>query len=222
MKKKPLIAIDGYSSTGKSSISKIVAQRLGLLHLDTGALYRGITLYGLQQHLANGELDILALTENLAQIHLKLTKIGDGLHLYLNGRDVSREIREPRISAWVSLVAKEPAIRSFLLGLQREIAEGGGVILDGRDIGTVVLPDADYKFFMTASIPERTRRRYLELQAGGADVTLEEVQQNLLLRDKLDSERNTAPLIKAPDAIEIDNTGLTREETAELIISHLV
>lgn len=222
MSRKPVIAIDGFSSTGKSSISKEIAKVLGIIHMDTGALYRGVTYYGLTHcKKSNGEIDLDLLFDQLTEIEMEFKEIDDELILFLNGKDVSLEIRKPHVSDEVSLIAQQPKVREFLLETQRQIASKGGVIMDGRDIGTTVLPDADYKFFMTASIEERTSRRHNELKNFGENVTLEEVRENLALRDKMDSEREISPLRQAKDAIVIDNTLLTKEQTIELILSHI-
>ncbi|MFZ4928346.1 (d)CMP kinase [Chryseobacterium sp. Mn2064] len=220
--KKPVIAIDGYSSTGKSSISKIIADKLGLIHMDTGALYRGVTWYALQ-HCVNedGEIDLNTLFSSFDQIHLEFKNNDGTLILFLNNTDISKEIRTNIVSDNVSLVAKQKEVRDFLLQSQRSLAEKGGVIMDGRDIGTVVLPNADYKFFLTASINERTNRRFLELKSLGMEADKEQVKQNLIERDKIDSEREIAPLKQADDAIVIDNSELTKEETIDLILSHI-
>lgn len=220
--KKPVIAIDGYSSTGKSSISKIIADQLGLIHMDTGALYRGVTWYALQHCLnENGEIDLNTLFSSFNQIKLEFKNNDGTLILFLNDTDISTEIRTNIVSDNVSLVAKQKEVRDFLLQSQRTLAEKGGVIMDGRDIGTVVLPNADYKFFLTASIDERTNRRFLELKGLGIEADKEQVKQNLIERDKIDSEREIAPLKQADDAIVIDNSKLTKEETIQLILSHI-
>lgn len=220
--KKPVIAIDGYSSTGKSSISKIIADKLGLIHLDTGALYRGITWFALQNCMdANDSINLKELFASLDQIELEFRNNDGELILYLNHIDISKQIRTPEVSDNVSLVAKQKEVRDFLLTSQRSLAEKGGIIMDGRDIGTVVLPNADYKFFLTASIDERTNRRYFELASLGILTDREQVKQNLIGRDKIDSEREIAPLKQAEDATVIDNTSLTKEETIDLILSHI-
>lgn len=220
--KKPVIAIDGYSSTGKSSISKIIADKLGLIHMDTGALYRGVTWFALQHCLNDdGQIDLNTLFSSLDQIQLEFKNNDGTLILYLNNTDISKEIRSNEVSDNVSLVAKQKEVRDFLLQSQRSLAEKGGVIMDGRDIGTVVLPNADYKFFLTASIDERTNRRFLELKGLGIEADKEQVKQNLIERDKIDSEREIAPLKQADDAIIIDNSELTKEETIELILSYI-
>lgn len=222
MTKKPVIAIDGFSSTGKSSISKIIAKKLGLIHMDTGALYRGITFYAIQNCLnPDKTIDISKLISSLAEMKLEFQNIDGELQLFLNGKNIDKEIRFPQVSDYVSQVAKEADVRNFLLKTQRDIANKGGIIMDGRDIGTVVLPDADYKFFMTASQDERARRRFLELQAAGEKTDIETVKQNLISRDKIDSERELSPLKQADDAVLIDNTNINKEETIALILSYI-
>ena len=221
-KKGLVIAIDGFSSTGKSSISKVVADTLGLIHIDTGAMYRAITLFGLRNFKnEKQEIDLSKLLQNLNEISLEFRENSGKLEIYLNGENVSKEIRTTEVSDNVSLIAKQPEVREHLVVLQRDIAEKQGVIMDGRDIGTVVLPNADYKFFLTASADERTRRRFLELQNLGIETTIEEVKQNPIERDRIDSEREISPLKQAEDAILIDNTNLNKEETIDLILSYI-
>ena len=221
-KKGLVIAIDGFSSTGKSSISKVVADTLGLIHIDTGAMYRAITLFGLRNFKnEKQEIDLSKLLQNLNKISLEFRENSGKLEIYLNGENVSKEIRTTEVSDNVSFIAKQPEVRERLVVLQRNIAEKQGVIMDGRDIGTVVLPDADYKFFLTASADERARRRFLELQSLGIETTIEEVKQNLIERDRIDSEREISPLKQAEDAILIDNTNLNKEETIDLILSYI-
>ena len=221
-KKGLVIAIDGFSSTGKSSISKVVADTLGLIHIDTGAMYRAITLFGLRNFKdEKQEIDLSKLLQNLNEISLEFRENSGKLEIYLNGENVSKEIRTTEVSDNVSFIAKQPEVRERLVVLQRDIAEKQGVIMDGRDIGTVVLSNADYKFFLTASADERARRRFLELQSLGIETTIEEVKQNLIERDRIDSEREISPLKQAEDAILIDNTNINKEETIELILSYI-
>lgn len=219
--KKPVIAIDGFSSTGKSSVSKEIAQRLSIIHLDTGALYRAVTYFALKNYFYQDQINTEKLIGNLSKIHIELKAKENQFTLLLNGEEISEKIRTNEVSNWVSLIAKIPEIRDFLLHTQRNIAQKGGVILDGRDIGTNVLPNADYKFFLTASIEKRTERRFKELQEMGQNTSLQEVKENLILRDKIDSEREIAPLKKAPDAIIIDNTDIDQEATILEILSHI-
>lgn len=221
-KKQIIIAVDGYSSTGKSSISKALAKVLGLIHIDTGAMYRAITFFALRYFKKeNGEIDMEHFLENLDKVSLEFKEENKELQIYLNNENVSKQIRESIISENVSQIAKEPAVRELAVEQQRKMVQKSGVIMDGRDIGTVVFPNADYKFFLTASIEERTKRRALEMQSMGMEVDFEKVKQNLIERDKIDSERTISPLKKADDAILIDNTNLNKEETIALILSYI-
>ncbi|MBW8522734.1 (d)CMP kinase [Chryseobacterium chendengshani] len=220
--KKPVIAIDGYSSTGKSSISKIIAEKLGIVHLDTGALYRGITWFALQNCVNDDEtINLSELFNSFPLIELEFKNDGGELVLFLNHINVSKEIRSNEVSKNVSFIAKQKEVRDFLMESQRNLAQKGGIIMDGRDIGTVVLPNADFKFFLTASIEERTNRRYQELLHLGIDTDEQQVKENLIARDKIDSEREIAPLKQANDAIVIDNTMLTKKETIESILAYV-
>jgi cytidylate kinase len=220
--RKPVIAIDGYSSTGKSSISKIIAHQLGIVHLDTGALYRGITYFAIKNCISeDGSINLENLFQRFDEITLEFKQVEDELIVLLNGTDISKEIRANEVSQHVSLIARQKKVRDFLLDKQRKIAADGGVIMDGRDIGTIILPNADYKFFLTASIDERTKRRFLELQKLGIETDEDTVRKNLVERDRIDSEREVAPLKQADDAIVIDNTALTKKETIDLILSHI-
>ena len=217
-----MIAIDGFSSTGKSSISKIIAEKLNIVHLDTGALYRGITWFALQNCLNEDEtINLQQLFNSFPLIELEFKNENGELVLFLNHINISKEIRSNEVSDSVSLIAKQKEVRDFLLQSQRNLAEKGGIIMDGRDIGTIVLPNADFKFFLTASIEERTKRRYQELLSLGIDADEKQVRENLIARDKIDSEREIAPLKQADDAIVIDNTKLTKKETIESILSYL-
>ncbi|MFC6268905.1 (d)CMP kinase [Frigoriflavimonas asaccharolytica] len=221
--RKPIIAIDGFSSTGKSSISKLVADRLELIHVDTGALYRGVTYFALNNFATKDNfIDLPSLFLNLDKINLEFRQENGALSLYLNNKNIDSEIRKAAISDNVSLIAKQKEIRDFLLKLQQNFGEKGGIIVDGRDIATVIFPNADFKFFLTATKEERAKRRYLELISLGFEITIEEVLQNLIKRDKIDSEREIAPLKKADDAMLIDNTNLTKEETVALICSIII
>ena len=218
MKRLPVIAIDGYSSTGKSSISKQIAKKLGLIHMDTGALYRGITLYALQNCSADRKIDKDMLFKNFDNLKLEFREENGVLVLYLNDKNISNEIRSLEVSNNVSFIAKQSEVRDFLMETQRSIASNGGVVMDGRDIGTVVFPDAELKIFMTASATTRAQRRYDELVAKGDRVTFEEVLKNVEERDYIDTHREDSPLVMAEDAIEIDNSHLNRMEQFELVL----
>ena len=219
---KSVIAVDGYSSTGKSSISKIIAKKLDLVHLDTGSMYRAVTYYALKNcKNPDGKIDLELLYKNLDKLVITFKEEENELKLYLNGEKMSQKIRQMKVNTNVSFIAKQPEIRAYLLDLQRNLAKNGGIIMDGRDIGIFVLTDADYKFFLTASVEERTRRRFRELQNSGSETDEKQVRENLIKRDKIDSERATSPLKQAEDAILIDNTSLSKEETIELILSYI-
>lgn len=221
--RKPIIAIDGFSSTGKSSISKAIAEKLGFVHIDTGALYRGVTYFALENYFdGDHTIDLQLLIRNLSKINLEFRKENGSLILYLNGKNIDAEIRETRISDYVSLIAKQKEVRDYLLEMQKSFGVNGGIIVDGRDIATVVFPDADFKFFLTASNEERAKRRYLELTEAGIQVKYEDVLENLIKRDKIDSTREIAPLKMAEDAILIDNTNLTKQETIDAICDIIV
>lgn len=199
------IAIDGPSGAGKSSIARALAGRMGYVYIDTGALYRSIGLYALEHGAAPTDREKVPAL--LPQISLELRHRQDGQHVYLNGRDVSQEIRTPAVSMAASGVSAIPEVRAFLLELQQGIAAKENVIMDGRDIGTVVLPGAQVKIFLTASSEERARRRYQELLEKGGDVAYEQVLADVIERDRNDSTRAIAPLRAAPDAVTVDTTG---------------
>lgn len=215
-----IIAIDGFSSCGKSTLAKDLSAKLNIAYIDTGAMYRAVALYLLQNNIHVE--DQVKVAESLNDIHIEFQRIYDVNTTFLNGRNVESEIRDKPVSDIVSPVATIPAVREKLVAIQRKASQNGnGLIMDGRDIGTVVFPEADFKFFITSSIEERTRRRYQELIAKGKNVTKEEVKQNLISRDQIDSTRAHSPLKKAADAIEIDNTYLNREEQLEVILDYI-
>ncbi len=219
--KKITIAIDGYSSTGKSTIAKELAKKLGYAYVDTGAMYRAVTLYAIEKNYFDDE-DFFRnlLIADLDKIDVSF-KYNDELgfaEVYLNGRNVESEIRSMDVSNKVSIVAQVPEVRQAMVAQQQKMGKDKGVILDGRDIGTVVFPDADLKLFMTASADIRAKRRYDEIISKGGDVTYEEVLKNVEERDYLDTTRATSPLLKAEDAIEYDNGNKTREQQFKEIL----
>ncbi|WP_339813756.1 (d)CMP kinase [Zunongwangia profunda] len=222
MTKKITIAIDGHSSTGKSTVAKQLAKKLGYIYVDTGAMYRAVTLYAMRKVMVTDDkLDEEALLRHLAFIRIKFEfdkDLGYGV-VHLNNENVEEEIRLMEVSNNVSKVAAIPQVRKMLVAQQQEIGKEGGVVMDGRDIGTVVFPNAELKLFMTASAEKRAERRYNELKQKGNDVSYEEVLKNVEERDHLDSTRETSPLVKAQDAIEIDNTNLSKEEQFDKILS---
>jgi CMP/dCMP kinase len=215
IKINPIIAFDGYSSTGKSSYAKMLAQEFGWFHIDTGAMYRAVTLYAIENFYINNTIDELALIAHLNDIYIEFKKNFDSNSndIYLNGKNVEHRIRAFDISKQVSIVAKIPEVRKYLVKQQRSIGKNGGVVMDGRDIGTVVFPNADLKFFITASIEERAKRRFYDLNKLHKNISLQEVEENLKQRDYIDENRLVAPLIQATDAVLIDNTHFSKEET---------
>lgn len=214
--KKINIAIDGYSACGKSSTAKRVAQRLGYIYIDSGAMYRAVTLY-LQQHLIDID-NLEGIAQALPQIQIDFRKAGEVFHTFLNGVDVEQEIRQPAVAAQVSEVAAMSNVRRMLVEQQQKMAAQKGVVMEGRDIGSVVMPDAELKFFMTADVNVRTKRRQDELlKKSGKLFPLEELKANLQHRDRIDSTREDSPLTRVPDAIEIDTTHITLEEQIQLI-----
>lgn len=211
------IAIDGPSGAGKSSVAKAVAAKLGIVYVDTGALYRTVGYYVRSQGITRE--DVAGIVNCLPRISIEVRYENGTQHVYLNGEDLGDRIREPEISMYASAVSAVPAVRSFLLNTQRDIAAKNSVIMDGRDIGTVILPDADVKVFLTASDEARAKRRTLELEAKGTPQPYEDVLREMRTRDHNDSHRKVAPAVPAPDAIRIDNSGMTVEETADAVIA---
>lgn len=220
--KKIIIAIDGHSSTGKSTTAKVVAQKLHYVYVDTGAMYRAVTLYAIENNLIeNGEVNTKSLLKQLENIRLSFV-YNDSLgyaEIYLNHRNVENEIRSLTVSQSVSKIAQLPEVRQKLVSLQQHMGKEKGIVMDGRDIGTVVFPDAELKIFMTASAEIRAKRRFDELQAKGENVTFDEVLENVKNRDFIDSTRKESPLKKADDAIVIDNSKLTVDQQIQKIIT---
>ena len=219
MKNRQLvIAIDGPSGSGKSTTARKVAERLEYTYIDTGAMYRAVTLAVLRKNLDVADIPTVEEIANVVQI--RFVRRSDGiLSTLLDGEDVTSEIRRPEVTANVSAVSSYPGVRDALVAHQRSMGNEGGVVLDGRDIGTVVFPDADLKIFMVADIQSRARRRQLELASLGQDVTVKDVAIDLERRDRLDSERDISPLRKADDAVEIDTSGLTIERQVENVLA---
>lgn len=211
------IALDGPSGAGKSSLARAIADRLQIVYVDTGALYRSIGLY-VRDHGIDPKNE-KAVAACLAEIELRMTHEGGEQHIYLCGQDVGDRIRTPEISKYASAVSAIPAVRMFLLDTQRNIATTTSVIMDGRDIGTVILPDADVKIFLTASPEARARRRAAELHAKGIATTYEEVLADMAERDKNDSTRKTAPAVPAADAVFLDNSDLDVEGTIKAALA---
>ena len=205
------IAVDGPSGAGKSSLARALAHEMGLIYVDTGALYRTIGLFMTENNIDTHDADAVA--ARLGYIQLELTYQNGTQTVLLNGVDVGDKIRTPQISMAASAVSAIPAVREFLLGIQKDMAQKGGVVMDGRDIGTVIMPDADAKLFLVASPAARAKRRYLELCAKGIDCSFEQILEETNRRDQADRERNIAPAVPAEDALFIDNSEYEPAET---------
>ncbi len=216
MKHNISIAIDGPAASGKSTTAREVARRLGYIYIDTGAMYRAITRAALDAGVDMNDADALERVARSSKITLEI-KEGQQ-HTFLNGRDVSGEIRTPEIDRNITPVATHPGVRRIMVEQQRQLAQNGGVVMDGRDIGTVVLPGAELKIFMEASIEARARRRLKEQTNGDNSLTLESIKADLARRDHADSTRADGPLKKAPDAIVIDTSHMSIEEQVEKIV----
>jgi len=216
--KKINIAIDGYSSCGKSTLAKGLAKELGYSYIDSGAMYRAVTLYALNNNLITSrEIDEKGLLEKLSSIEVDFVNKKGVNTTRLNGKDVENEIRTLEVSSLVSQVSRIPEVRGKLRVMQQKAARKGGVVMDGRDIGTAVLPKADLKIFMTADPEVRVERRFAELSFKGEKLTRDEVRQNLALRDRLDTNRKENPLRQAEDARVLDNTDFTEKEQLALV-----
>jgi len=221
MSKKITIAIDGFSSTGKSTVAKELAKSLGYIYVDSGAMYRAVTLFAMQHNLVSPTFfDLKSLSEKLIAINLsfELNEDTGNADMFLNGVNVENEIRTLEVSNLVSTVAAASVVRKKLVSIQKEIGKNKGVVMDGRDIGTVVFRDAELKIFMNASPDTRANRRYKELLGKGQNVSYDAIYENVVERDRLDSTRKDSPLVKADDAIEIDNSELTKEEQFTIIL----
>ena len=220
--KKITIAIDGFSSTGKSTLAKQLANKLGYAYVDTGAMYRAVTLFAMQNGCISSDFfDKQTLINSLPFINLQFNYNPDlgYAEMYLNETNVETEIRTIEVSNFVSKVAEVSEVRAKLVQQQQKMGKRKGIVMDGRDIGTVVFPNAELKIFMTASPETRAQRRFDELQAKGQDVSFEEVYKNVQERDYIDTHRDDSPLVRASDAIEIDNSNLSREEQFDAVLS---
>ena len=213
------IALDGPAGAGKSTVAKAIAKKLGIVYLDTGAMYRAVALFMLEHGIAPE--NILAVEKALENVELSI-KYDDGVQkIYLCGQDVSDAIRENRISAAASSFSAIPAVRVFLVQMQRRLAEKNDCVLDGRDIGTFVLPNADFKFYLTADAAERAKRRAAELEARGEPADVEKIQKEIEARDYADSHREFAPLRQAEDALLVDSTHLSAKQVTDFIINKI-
>ena len=216
---KIAVAVDGPAGAGKSSISKIVAKKLGYLYIDTGAMYRSVTWAVLHNHIdVNNQNAVEAL---LPELDLTMEASDDSCKVFIAGQDVTDFIRTPQVNNAVSIVASYKGVRQYLVERQRLMAEAGGVILDGRDIGSVVLPNAELKIYLTASVEARAMRRYLEVKGTVNEQPLEDIKDSVMQRDDMDKNRKESPLIQVEDAVLVDSSEMTFDETVEYIL-HLV
>ena len=219
--KKITIAIDGFSSTGKSTLAKQLAKHLGYVYVDTGAMYRAVTFFAMKNgYITTGFFDKQTLINSLPSIKLHFefnVELGFA-EMFLNDKNIEKEIRTLEVSNFVSLVAEVSEVRAKLVEQQQQMGKGKGIVMDGRDIGTVVFPKAELKVFMTASSETRAQRRFEELQEKGQNVSFDEVLKNVQQRDYIDTHRDDSPLVKAEDAVEIDNSYLTREEQFSAVL----
>jgi CMP/dCMP kinase len=211
-----VVAIDGPAASGKSTTARLVAAALGYVHVDTGAMYRALTLKALRQGISPEDQD--AVSTIAGSSHVELRVDGGALRVFLDGEDVSEAIRTPAVTNAVSLVSSYPRVRTAMVREQRTMGELGGIVMDGRDIGTVVFPDADVKFFMVAGIEARARRRQLELRARGIEADQAELSQQIAGRDLQDSTREQSPLRRADDAIDVDTSEMTIEEQVAFVV----
>jgi len=217
--KKITIAIDGFSACGKSTLAKDLAKRLAYVFIDSGAMYRAAALYCLRNNLiVNGQLNKEEILAQLSQMDIHFVEVNAASRIFLNGQDVSNEIREPKVAEVVSIVAAYKPIREKLVQAQQEMGVKGGIVMDGRDIGSVVFPHAELKIFVTADPEIRVQRRLSEMLAKGVHISIEEIRQNLAERDHLDSTREESPLIQVADALVLDNSHLTKEEQLDWVL----
>ena len=219
--KKIIVAIDGYSSCGKSTMAKTLARKIGYTYIDSGAMYRAVTLFALENGIITGsDVDAPGLEKRLNEIKITFStdkETGSNI-TELNGKDVERRIRTLEVSSHVSAIAALPFIRTFLTAQQRSLGEKKGIVMDGRDIGTTVFPDAELKIFVTASAEVRARRRYDELQAKGERTSYEEIIENVKQRDYIDTHREVSPLTQAPDAVVLNNSFMTLKQQDEWLM----
>ena len=216
IREKPIVAIDGPAGSGKSTVAKQVARKMGFSLIDTGAIYRSVALTASRRQVSHDDDEALA--EIVATLDLSFRFTGELNHVYLKGEDVSRAIRTPDMDLASSNVSARPVVRQGLLSLQRRLAGQGGAVLEGRDIGTVVFPDAEVKVFLTASVKERALRRYREQRDRGLKVDLKTIEEEVVLRDHQDSTRALAPLCRADDAVEIDTDDMTIDQVVASIL----
>ena len=215
-----IVAIDGPAATGKSTSAKLVAQKLGFTYMDTGAMYRCITLSVLRNHISLADEEALQLLIQEMDMHFERTD--DNLVVRLNKEDVSTLIRKPEVTSHVSAVSALPQVRNYMVAIQRKIAKNQDCVIEGRDIGTIVFPKADVKFFLVADDIVRARRRQLDLKAIGEERTIDELVEEICRRDRFDSERSHSPLKKADDAVEVDTSQLTIDEQVDFMVNRVM
>ncbi len=215
---KIIVTIDGPAASGKSTTARIVAKRLGWLYLDTGAMYRALTVKVLQEHIALD--DKIKISELAAAVNIELTASGNGVRVFLDGREITSEIRPPDVDRAVGPVCEISQVREIMVTLQRKIARGS-VIAEGRDMGTVVFPDADLKFFIVASLKERAKRRQKDIAKQGIEISVENLMDQINERDHRDSTRENSPLVKAEDSILLNTTTLTVEKQINFVLEHI-
>jgi cytidylate kinase len=218
MPEKLIVAIDGPAGSGKSTSARLVAQRLGYLYIDTGAMYRAITYLAIRKNILDNEQAVINLTE---ETDLRLDFRNGKTNVFVNGEDITEDIRSPEVNLKVSDISKIAGVRKILVQKQREMGKQRGVVMEGRDISTVVFPNADVKIFMTASIDQRAKRRVKEYLDKGKNISLEEIKENLTQRDMIDSGRDVSPLTKAPDAVEINTSEVSIDEQVNLIMKEI-
>jgi CMP/dCMP kinase len=220
MDKKLIIAIDGYSSCGKSTFARLIAKDLNYIFIDTGAMYRAVTLFCMRNnYITHNGLNTTAIISKIKEIHIDFVFNPDlnEYETFLNSENVEREIRNMEVTSYVSRISQIPEVRERMVELQRQIGASKGIVMDGRDIGTVVFPDADIKIFMTASVDIRAKRRYNELKEKGININFEEIKRSIIARDIADENRDISPLRRADDAIILDNSRMTVDEQMEWI-----
>lgn len=221
VKKKIIIAIDGHSACGKSTLAKGLAEVMGYTFIDSGAMYRGAALFALRKGCLENDMDKTLLLSLLPKLHLSFKRVAGKACLFLDDENIEEEIRQPHVAAVVSKVATLKKVRIKLVAQQQEMGVHGGIVMDGRDIGSVVFPNAELKLFVTASTSIRSQRRFLELQNNGIIQSIDEVEKNLIERDHIDSTREESPLIQVSDAVVLDNSDLSKEEQLQWALNQV-
>jgi CMP/dCMP kinase len=218
MQKKLIVAIDGPAGSGKSTTAKLLAEKLNYLYIDTGAMYRTVTLFAIRKNLLKRTDEIVKLS---AELDIKLEFVDGETKVTVSGEDVSQDIRSPEVNQNVSDVSKIEGVRKILVEKQKEMGKNGGVVMEGRDITTVVFPNADVKIFLTAILDERAKRRALEFRQNGTELPIEKVKENLERRDQIDSNREVSPLTQTPDSIVVDTSNVTIDEQVNIILDNI-